>query len=211
MSKGKFITVEGGEGAGKSSQIAGLVAWLNTRGIATIATREPGGSAGAELVRRLLVEGPADRWDAATEALLHFAARRDHLVKTIWPALDAGQWVVSDRFADSTMAYQGYGHGLDLELIRQLYRLAVGAFQPDLTVILDLPIEIGLTRAAARGGKEQRYESMKRDFHERLRHGFLTIAAAEPQRCQVIDATGDLAAVQARLAATIARKFGLGT
>lgn len=151
MSKGKFITIEGGEGAGKSTQIAGLVAWLNGRGIEAVATREPGGSPGAELVRRLLVEGPVDRWDAATEALLHFAARRDHLLKTVWPALEAGKWVVSDRFADSTLAYQGYGHGLDLKVLGELYRLAVGEFRPDLTVILDLPVEIGLTRAAAAG------------------------------------------------------------
>lgn len=209
MSKGKFITIEGGEGAGKSTQIAGLVAWLTGQGIQVVATREPGGSPGAEQVRRLLVEGPADRWDATTEALLHFAARRDHLLRTVWPALDAGKWVVSDRFADSTIAYQGYGHGLDLTALRELYRLAVGEFRPDLTLILDLPVEIGLTRAATRGGKEQRYESMQRDFHDRLRRGFLEIAAAEPQRCQVIDASGAPAAVLARLTESVARKFGL--
>ena len=207
--RGKFITLEGGEGAGKSSQVAALVAWLKGRGIAAVATREPGGSAGAEMIRRLLVEGPADRWDATTEALLHFAARRDHLAKTAWPALAGGTWVVSDRFADSTMAYQGYGHGMDRKLVRGLYAATVGDFQPDLTLILDLPVEIGLTRAAARGGAEQRYESMQRDFHERLRQGFLEIAAAEPKRCVVVDASGERDAVTARLVGAVAGKFGL--
>ena len=143
---GRFITLEGGEGAGKSTQIARLKAWLEGRGKTVVATREPGGSAGAEMIRKLLVEGPAERWDGQTEALLHFAARREHLRTTVWPALASGAWVVSDRFADSTRAYQGYGHGLDLATIERLYEVAVGDFRPDLTLILDLPIETGLPR-----------------------------------------------------------------
>jgi dTMP kinase len=193
--KGRFITLEGGEGAGKSTQIARLKAFLEKRGLAVVTTREPGGAPGAEMVRKLLVEGPVERWDGVTEALLHFAARREHLRSTVWPALKRNDWVVSDRFADSTMAYQGYGHGIDRTLLDKLYGIAVGDFRPDLTLILDLPVEAGLARASARRGNETRYESLPRDFHERVRKGFLDIAAAEPARCAVIDATADVDAV----------------
>ena len=186
---GRFITLEGGEGAGKSTQIRKLVAAFQSTGLEVIATREPGGSPGAEEIRRLLVEGHVHRWDGVTEALLHFAARRDHLRSLVWPALERGAWVVSDRFADSTLAYQGYGHGLDAGVYQSLYEITVGSFKPDLTLILDLPIEAGLARAGKRGGGEDRYESMDRQFHERLRQGFLAIAEAEPQRCRVIDAS----------------------
>ena len=196
MARGRFITIEGGEGAGKSTQIKLLAAWLQERGISVLATREPGGSPGAEAIRALLVEGDAGKWDGLTEALLHFAARRDHLVRTVWPALDRGDWVISDRFADSTKAYQGYGHGLDSQFIDRLYEMVVGAFKPDLTVILDLPVETGLERAARRAGQETRYESMDLDFHRRLRQGFLDIARADPARCAVIDAQGTTEAVQ---------------
>ena len=150
----------------------------------------------AEAIRALLVEGDAGKWDGLTEALLHFAARRDHLVRTVWPALDRGDWVISDRFADSTKAYQGYGHGLDPQVIDRLYDMVVGSFRPDLTLMLDLPIEAGLERAARRAGQETRYESMDLDFHRRLRQGFLEIARAEPSRCAVIDAQGTPEAVQ---------------
>ena len=196
MARGRFITIEGGEGAGKSTQIKLLAAWLQERGISVLATREPGGSPGAEAIRALLVEGDAGKWDGLTEALLHFAARRDHLVRTVWPALDRGDWVISDRFADSTKAYQGYGHGLDSQFIDRLYEMVVGASKPDLTVILDLPVETGLERAARRAGQETRYESMDLDFHRRLRQGFLDIARADPARCAVIDAQGTTEAVQ---------------
>ncbi|HSS84298.1 MAG TPA: dTMP kinase, partial [Reyranella sp.] len=164
-SSGRFITLEGGEGAGKSTQIARLKDWLEGRGRTVVATREPGGSPGAEMIRKLLVEGPVERWDGTTEALLHFAARREHLRSTVWPALQRGDWVLSDRFDDSTLAYQGYGHGVDRGIFDQLYEVAVGDFRPDLTLILDLPIESGLLRAAARRGTETRYESLPRDFH----------------------------------------------
>ena len=124
------------------------------------------------MIRKLLVEGPAERWDGTTEALLHFAARRDHLRTTVWPALERGAWVISDRFANSTRAYQGYGHGLDLADARPPVRRSRSAcFRPDLTLILDLPVEAGLARAAARRGAETRYESLPRDFHERVRDG----------------------------------------
>ncbi|SEH24713.1 dTMP kinase [Magnetospirillum fulvum] len=186
---GRLITFEGGEGAGKSTQVVLLAQALRSRGLSVVTTREPGGSDGAEAIRALLVSGEPGRWDGITEALLHFAARRDHLLRTIWPALQRGEWVVCDRFADSTLAYQGFGHGLSAETIGSLYRIAVGRFAPDLTLVLDLPVEEGLARAGIRGGAEDRYERMELGFHQRLRQGFLGIAADNPRRCAVIDAS----------------------
>jgi dTMP kinase len=208
-SPGRFITLEGGEGAGKSTQIARLKAWLEARGRRVLATREPGGSPGAEMIRKLLVEGPVERWDGNTEALLHFAARRDHLRSTIWPALRRGEWVLSDRFADSTLAYQGYGYGLDPAIFAQLYRIAMDDFRPHLTLILDLPIDIGLARAAERRGRETRYERLPRDFHARVRTGFLEIAAREPERCVVIDASSEVAAVAGAIARAVGDRLGV--
>lgn len=206
---GRFITLEGGEGAGKSTQIARLRAWLEGRGKAVVATREPGGSPGAEMIRKLLVEGSAERWDGITEALLHFAARRDHLRTTVLPALKRGAWVISDRFADSTRAYQGYGHGLDLAMLERLYDVAVGDFRPDLTVILDLPVDVGLARAAARRGAETRYESLPIGFHQRVKAGFLEIAKREPNRCVVIDAAQDIDTLAATIARTVSDRLGV--
>lgn len=203
MTLGRFITFEGGEGAGKSTQLRKLAEALRQRGHDVVTTREPGGSPGAEQIRQLLVSGEPGRWDGMTEALLHFAARRDHLRATVWPALEAGKWVISDRFADSTLAYQGYGHGLPHEQIKELYRLAVGDFAPDLTLILDLPVETGLGRALARGGAEDRYEKMDVGFHQRLRDGFLSIAAEEPGRCTVIPADLEEAKVAAAILAVV--------
>ena len=204
---GRFITLEGGEGAGKSTQIGRLKAWLEARGHATTATREPGGSAGAEMIRKLLVEGPVERWDGTTEALLHFAARREHLRSTVWPALKKGTWVVSDRFADSTFAYQGYGHGAERAVLNKLYDIAVGEFRPDLTLMLDLPVDMGLARAATRRGSETRYESLPVEFHERVRAGFLDIAKADPERCVVIDATRSIDAIAAAISDAVAKKL----
>lgn len=189
MERGQFITFEGGEGAGKSTQLKMLAEALERAGKEVVSTREPGGSAGAEAIRALLVTGDTDRWDARTEALLHTAARRDHLAKTVWPALERGAWVACDRFVDSTLAYQGYGHGLARDFIVGLTRLAIGDFKPDLTLILDLPVEEGLRRAHGRGGAEDRYERMGTAFHQRLRQGFLDIARGDPDRCVVVDAT----------------------
>ncbi len=205
---GRFITLEGGEGAGKSTQIARLKGWLDGRGHRVTTTREPGGSTGAEMIRKLLVEGPVERWDGTTEALLHFAARREHLRSTVWPALERGDWVVSDRFADSTLAYQGYGHGIERAVFEQLYEVAVGDFRPDLTIVLDLPIELGLRRAADRRGSETRYESLPHDFHARVRSGFLEIAAREPKRCIVIDATGTIDAIAGAIADAVRDRLG---
>ena len=205
---GKFITLEGGEGAGKSTQIARLGDWLRQRGREVVATREPGGSPGAEMVRKLLVEGPSERWDGPTEAMLHFAARRDHLRATVWPALRRGAWVVSDRFADSTTAYQGYGHGVNRSLLTRLYDIAVGDFAPDLTLVLDLPVEAGLARAASRRGAENRYESMPTDFHRRVRAGFLEIAAADTGRCVVIDASQPIDTIADAIARAVRDRLG---
>src|ERR1043166_7844182 len=147
MAKGKFITFEGGEGAGKSTQAGRLKARLEETGKRVVLTREPGGSEGAEAIRKLLVEGETHRWDALTEVFLLSAARRDHVLKTIRPALTRGQWVICDRFYDSTAAYQGYGQGVKLSVIDQLRRKAINRLQPDLTLLLDMPVETGLARA----------------------------------------------------------------
>lgn len=186
-----------------------LADFLAARGHEVVLTREPGGAPGAEAIRKLLVEGDGGRWDGLTEALLHTAARRDHLVKTVWPAVGAGKIVISDRFFDSTLAYQGYGHGLPLDTIRALQKLAVGDFRPDITLILDLPAGVGLARAAGRAGAETRYESMAVAFHERLRAGFLEIAASDPARCKLIKADEDIASVHAAIVRAVASQFGV--
>ncbi len=209
MAGAKFITFEGGEGAGKSTQVELLAVALTQAGISVRTTREPGGSPGAEEIRQLLVTGLPERWDAMTEALLHFAARREHLRSVVVPELEAGHWVLSDRFADSTTAYQGYGHGLGGDAIEALYGLVVGNLAPDLTLILDLPVELGLERALARRDGEDRYESLDRAFHERLRQGFREIAEREPERCALIDATGEVDAVQAAVRACVTERLGV--
>jgi dTMP kinase len=181
----RFIVFEGGEGAGKSTQVQRLADALRARGQDVVATREPGGSPGAEAIRTLLVSGDTARWSPETEALLIYAARMDHLDRTIRPALAKGQWVICDRFADSTMAYQGYGMGVDRAYLEELRKRVVRRDEPGLTLIFDLPVEVGLARAVA----SQRYEKMGREFHETLRGAFLEIAAAKDGlRRVVIDA-----------------------
>ncbi|MQP65331.1 dTMP kinase [Niveispirillum sp. SYP-B3756] len=206
--RGRFITLEGGEGAGKSTQIRLLAEALRADGRQVVITREPGGSPGAEAIRNLLVNGDVGRWLPVSEALLLSAARYDHVQRTILPALAQGQWVLCDRFADSTSAYQGDGHGLDKALLAQLRAIAVGSTQPDLTLILDIDPAIGLARAAARNGGEDRYEQMKLDFHHRLRAGYLAIAAAEPERCAIIDAAQGIDAIQAAIRQTVRDRLG---
>lgn len=207
MRSGKFITFEGGEGAGKSTQCGLLADHLKAGGAKVVVTREPGGTEGAEAVRALLVDGAVDRWDAVSEALLHSAARRAHLTDLVWPALDAGAWVISDRFADSTMAYQGYAMGLGRPAIETLSRLVCEDFAPDLTIVLDLPPDQGLSRATARGGAD-RYERMDKAFHQALRGAFLDIAAREPERCAVVDATQPVEAVAEAVRKTVAERLG---
>jgi len=199
MDKGKFITLEGGEGAGKSTQAQLLADGLVSAGLKAIFTREPGGAPGAEEIRSLLVDGPVTRWSGVSEALLHYAARREHLDVTVLPNLNQGVWVICDRFADSTMAYQGYGHGLGRDAVKKLHEVAVGDFQPDLTLILDLSVDEGLRRAIGRGGGGDRYEQMDKNFHQRIHDGFLEIANLEPGRCAVIDASGQIDDVQAEI------------
>ncbi|HEY3813819.1 MAG TPA: dTMP kinase [Caulobacteraceae bacterium] len=198
MKRGKFLTLEGGEGTGKSTQAARLVDRLRGRGIEVVQTREPGGTPGAEALRALLVQGGAERWSPTAELLLMYAARADHLERVIRPALEHGAWVVSDRFADSSRAYQGAGGGADPDLIERIDRGVVGLDQPDLTLIFDLPVETGLKRAMARGG-DARFEAKGLGFHQRLRDGFLEIAAMHPDRCAVIDAAADPEAVAERV------------
>lgn len=206
---GRFITLEGGEGTGKSTQAKRLAAALAARGISCFTTREPGGSPGAEEIRRLLVEGEPGRWDAITETLLVYAARADHVTKTIGPALLAGTWVISDRFNDSTFAYQGAGRGLARETIRRIDSVVLDDFAPDLTLILDLDVETGLARANARAGAENRFERLGPDFHQKLRQAFLDIARRDPERCRVIDASGTEDDVAAAIFATVERRFDL--
>jgi dTMP kinase len=186
-----------------------LVAALAAAGIGVQRTREPGGSEGAEAIRRLLLDGATERWDAVGEALLLYAARRDHVVRLIEPALAQGRWVVCDRFADSTLAYQGYGRGLPLTDLVALQRFALGDFAPDLTLILDLPVAEGLARAARRSGNADRFERLEIAFHERLRLGFRQIAADNPQRCLLIDADGDQGSVHRAVLAAVAQRLGL--
>ncbi|MEM7122646.1 MAG: dTMP kinase [Pseudomonadota bacterium] len=208
MIGGRFITLEGGEGAGKSTQVRRLAEALSSHADEIVTTREPGGAPGAEAIRAILVDGDVDRWDAVTEALLHFAARRDHLAATILPALERGACVICDRFADSTMAYQGIVQGAGPDIVDRLYAIAVGDLRPDLTLVLDLPVETGLARAAERGGAD-RYERMGPAYHERLRQAFLDIVADNPDRCRLIDATGSEDDVAALILGEVAAKFDL--
>jgi dTMP kinase len=205
--RGRFITLEGGEGAGKSTQLRRLAAHLSAEGIPVLVTREPGGSAGAEKIRSLLLDGTG--FDPVAEAMLMFAARREHVVATIRPALAAGMWVICDRFADSTRAYQCHGQGVPGEVYRKLADLALEGLAPDLTLILDIPPEAGMARAAARGVAADRYERLDAGFHARVRAGFLAIAAAEPARCAVVDATRDADAVFAAIRAELGARLGL--
>jgi dTMP kinase len=190
--QGTFITLEGGEGTGKSTQVRRIVAQLAEEGIDAIATREPGGSPGAEILRSLLLAGTVKSFGPKAEALLFAAARIDHIDNLIAPALARGTWVVSDRFADSTRAYQGAMGGVDPYFLQALERVTLRGLKPDLTVILDLPAEVGLARATLRRGaatRTDRFESEDIGFHAALRVAFLAIAAAEPERCVVVDAS----------------------
>ncbi len=203
---GRLITFEGGDGAGKSTQTARLADYLSGLGIELVCTREPGGTAEAEAIRSLLVAGKAD-WDPLTEAMLHYAARREHVEKRIAPALADGKWVLSDRFYDSTVAYQCYGQGLSRNDEAALRRLAIGELEPDLTLLLDIPVETGRARAQAR--RQSRYEAMNDALHRRVRAGFLEIARGEPRRVAIVDAGQDPDSVAATVRSIVAGRFGL--
>ena len=200
-----FITLEGGEGVGKTTQQALLAERLQREGYACVSTREPGGTALGEALRELLLHG--DPLTPLAELFLYAADRAEHVQKCILPALAAGQVVVCDRFTDSTLAYQGYGRGLDLEKIRQLNHLATGGLQPHLTLWLDLPPEVGLARAKAR----DRLEQERLEFHRRVYQGFQALAAAEPQRIVRVDAQGSPAEVAARLWSVVEPRLPLAT
>jgi dTMP kinase len=206
MPRGRFITLEGGDGAGKSTQAKLLAAALRRCGKKVLLTREVGGTKGAEAIRSLWLDVKY-HWDDVTELLLISAARRDHIEKVIKPALKDGIWVISDRFVDSTLAYQGYGQGLNLNLIKTVYRLMAGEFLPDLTIVLDQPPQIGAQRISGR--TLDRIEKKQLGFHKKLRAGFLTLAQQEPKRFVVIDATQNKKTVSQKLYAAVCKRLGV--
>jgi dTMP kinase len=201
MTRGRFITLEGGEGSGKSTQARLLADAIGSRGHEVVLTREPGGTPGAEAIRSLLVTGETDRWTPWSEALLMTAARVDHVQRVIRPALERGAMVICDRYIDSTRAYQGAGHGLPDDVLTRLHDDAVGLW-PDLTLVFQLDEAEGLARAAARGG-EARFEAFGGAFHARINRFFAELPAADPARCRAIDASGSVADVAARIMAVL--------
>lgn len=205
---GRLITFEGGEGAGKSTQIRRLAAGLTEVGVDVVATREPGGTEGAEAIRALVTEGATDRWEPLTETLLFLAARHDHVSRLIKPALARGRWVLCDRFIDSTRVYQGIAGTLGLDLVDRLHRTIFGQLTPDLTILLDLPIGTGLSRRRG-SGEVNRFDRMVTGFHKKVRAGFLDLANAEPDRFRVIDAEPDEEAVAAAIDQLVTARFGL--
>jgi dTMP kinase len=208
MARGKFITLEGGEGAGKSTQAQKLAEFLRGKGYEVVLTREVGGCPSAEEIRELWLGKGEGHWDALTELLLISAARREHLVKTIWPALEQGKWVISDRFADSTRAYQGMGLGMGLEIVDQFTRAIAPNFEPDLTLLLDLPAEEGLARMSSRKGPDDRYQQKDQAFHQKLRNAYLDLAKKYAHRFAVIDAASNADKVHNAIAAAVAKHFG---
>ena len=198
MARGKFITLEGGEGAGKSTQAKRLAAYLKKRGIKVVLTREVGGSPVAEEIRKLWLSQKEGYWEPLAELFLIFAARREHLTKTIWPALKKGHWVVCDRFMDSTRAYQGIGPMKPV--IERLYRELAGDFEPDLTLLLDMPAEASMARVKSRGGWDNRYDLKAAPFHRKLREAFLALAKKYPKRIKVVDANENIDVVARHIA-----------
>ncbi len=209
MSTGKFISFEGGEGSGKSTQLKLLTAAFEKSGLPFISTREPGGSVGGEKIRSLLVSGDVDAWDALTETLLFNAARADHITKLIKPAITSGKTVICDRFFDSTLVYQGIGKNLGKDFVKNLHKTIFADFMPDLTIILDIDPKEGLKRAVARHGDENRFEKLGVSFHEKIRAGFLDIAKHEPKRCVVLNAAQEVQTLHEQVVATINKNCGI--
>lgn len=215
LQKGKFITFEGGEGTGKSTQIKLLAEFLDKCGIETMISKDPGGTEVGQELRRILVTGDKDKIDAVTEALLYFADRRINLVQKVWPALEAGKWAVNDRFSDSTVAYQYYGYDkkIPMQMLNDLYKMAVGDFKPDLTIVLDLDPVIGLDRSMEKAShmavKETRHESRGLEFHNRLRNGYLQMAEQEPERFVVLNADKSIAELHSDVIDVICERFKL--
>ncbi|MGL4290758.1 MAG: dTMP kinase [Phreatobacter sp.] len=208
--RGRFITFEGGEGAGKSTQARRLAEFLESHGIRSVLTREPGGSPGAEIIRHVLLSGAAEPFGPEAETILFGAARRDHLTSTILPALTRGDWVICDRFADATRVYQGLAGKVDPAFILALEHLTVGADRPDLTLVLDLPPKVGLARVASRQqGALDRFEREGVAFHTKLRQGFKALVQSEPERCRLVDATRDPDTVAAEIRDLVLARFDL--
>ena len=212
---GRFITFEGGDGCGKSTQVKLLAEYLQSKGIVPVLTKEPGGTPEGQVLRQLLVTGDKDKFDAVSECLLYYADRRNHLNKVVWPALEEDKWVISDRYADSTEAYQYYGYDkrVDIATLKGLYKIVAGDFKPDLTIILDIDPEIGMQRSFAKAEtmavKELRFESRQMEFHHNLRRGFLEIAAREPERCAVIDAAADIETIRRQIVRVVEERLGI--
>lgn len=212
---GKFITLEGGDGCGKSTQIKLLAQYLQTKNIEVVLTKEPGSTEEGKILRQLLVTGDKDKFDAISECLLYYADRRCNLTKVVWPAIKEGKWVISDRYADSTEAYQYYGYDkrVDFQTLQSLYKIVAGDFKPDLTIILDMDPEVGMRRSFAKAEnmavKELRFESRQMDFHRNLRHGFLEIAKREPERCAVVNADTDIETLHKQIVKIVEDRLGI--
>ena len=204
-----MIVIDGVDGSGKGVQTRRLLQSFVDARLPAILTREPGGSPAAEDIRQLLVTGEPEKWDDMTELLLMYAARRAHLRDTVWPALEAGQWVISDRYADSSRAFQGIAGNLGLQTVERIHRISVGNFEPALVLILDLPETIALERAGARGGGEDRFEKKGGDYHKRVREAFLQIAASDRKRYRVIDGCRSIDEVSQSIVEQVNRHFDL--
>jgi len=209
MSDGKFITFEGGEGTGKSTQLRLLEKYLENVGISVVTTREPGGTPSGEDIRHLLVNGETNKWKPLTEVLLHYAARHEHITRIIQPTISSGKWVLCDRYTDSTLAYQGFAQHVDFKHITELQKIVVGRFTPNLTIILDLPVEIGLKRAEERDTGGTRYERMGLKFHQTLRESFLKIADDNPERCVVFNANKPEILIEKEIINLVNKRFNL--
>lgn len=205
----KMIVIDGVDGSGKGVQTQRLQQALIAAGHDCILTREPGGSPAAEDIRHLLVNGDPDKWDSMTELLLMYAARRAHLRDTIWPALERGSWVISDRFADSSRAFQGIAGDLGLEIVEQIHQICLGDFHPDLVLILDIDEQVALARAEARGGGEDRFEKKGQAYHQKVRAAFRQIAASDPQQYRLIDASGSMDKVSLNIFSAVNQTFSL--
>lgn len=205
--RGKFITFEGGEGAGKSTQAERLCAALERNGLETLLTREPGGTFGAEAIRDLVLSGAHERWSGMTELLLMYAARVDHVEKLIRPALERGVWVISDRFSDSTLAYQGYARGVDLERIRAVHDAVMEDFAPDLTILFDIDPILSQKRVETRGEALSRFDSETLDFHKTIRTAFLDMADKDPGRIKIVDAANSRDAIATHILRVVVDSF----
>lgn len=207
MTRGKFITFEGGEGAGKTTQANLLADALEKAGVETLQTREPGGTFGAEAIRDLVLEGTSDRWSGMTELLLMYAARLDHVEKLIVPALERGVWVISDRFADSSLAYQGHARGLGADRVKEVHEAVMGGFEPDLTILFDMDPVLAQKRVETRGENLTRFDAEGLEFHKTLRTAFLKIAEENPKRIHTVDADGARDNVHTRILFALTKQF----